>query len=124
WPGYWANSCCSHPRRGETDGAGADRRIREELGIAPTLHYLFKFRYQVRYGDLGAEHELCSVYAAVSDAAITVNHNEVADTRRVSSSALDRELTHRAQDYTPWLALEWPRIRSDHWSAIERLVAG
>ena len=33
WPGFWANACCSHPRRGETEAEAAVRRITEELGI-------------------------------------------------------------------------------------------
>ena len=27
WPGYWANSCCSHPRRGESCDQAAVRRL-------------------------------------------------------------------------------------------------
>ncbi|MEZ4271756.1 MAG: isopentenyl-diphosphate delta-isomerase [Myxococcota bacterium] len=31
WPMFWANSCCSHPRRGEDIDAAAKRRMCEEL---------------------------------------------------------------------------------------------
>ena len=31
--GLWTNACCSHPRPGETTIAGAQRRLKEELGF-------------------------------------------------------------------------------------------
>src|SRR5690606_14929915 len=50
WPGFWANSCCSHPRRGESMQDAIRRRLDEELGLDCALHFLFKFQYQARYG--------------------------------------------------------------------------
>ena len=34
WPSHWSNSCCSHPRKGETMEQAVHRRIRQELGFA------------------------------------------------------------------------------------------
>src|SRR5450755_3491655 len=39
WPLYWSNSCCSHPRRGETMEAAIKRRLHEELGLSCPLHF-------------------------------------------------------------------------------------
>ena len=33
WPGYWSNTCCSHPHRGETMDNAIHRRLHEELGL-------------------------------------------------------------------------------------------
>lgn len=121
WPGYWSNSCCSHPRRGENDLQAARRRIREELAVAPELTFLFRFEYHAGFGELGAEHELCSVYAAKSDAKISVNVNEVDDWKFMDADELDRELEANPDAYSPWLKLEWPRIRDEHWSTIQSL---
>ena len=63
WPGYWSNTCCSHPRRGEKMDIAVRRRLQEELGLRAELGFLFKFRYQAQYDAQGAEHELCWVYA-------------------------------------------------------------
>jgi len=43
WPGYWSNTCCSHPRRGEKMHHAIRRRLREELGMTADLEFLFKF---------------------------------------------------------------------------------
>jgi len=121
WPLYWSNSCCSHPRRGEGDLEAAERRIHEELAVSPPLTFLFRFEYHARYQQVGAEHELCSTYAALSDERIAVNTNEIADWEFVTPEELDRRLDAEPQRCTPWLKLEWPRIRSDHWKAVEAL---
>ena len=62
WPLYWSNSCCSHPRRGETMEAAIQRRLHEELGLRCPLQFLFKFQYQAQFDATGAENELCSVF--------------------------------------------------------------
>jgi isopentenyl-diphosphate delta-isomerase type 1 len=74
WGGYWSNTCCSHPRRGETMDTAIHRRLREELGMDCELGYLFKFQYQAQFDADGAEHELCWVYAGRSDAQRAGSH--------------------------------------------------
>lgn len=113
WPGYWANSCCSHPREGESMQQATERRLLQELGMRCELRYLFKFEYQADYLELGAEHELCSVYSGVCSMAVQANHNEVQAWRFVTPAALDREIDTQPEHFTPWLKLEWQRLRSD-----------
>jgi isopentenyl-diphosphate delta-isomerase type 1 len=62
WPLYWSNSCCSHPRSGESTEAATRRRLFEELGMVCPLKFLFKFQYQAQFDATGSEHELCSVF--------------------------------------------------------------
>jgi isopentenyl-diphosphate delta-isomerase len=125
WPGYWSNSCCSHPRPGESPQAAAARRVHEELGIANvgTLSFLFKFEYHARFGGGGAEHEVCSVFAAVIDRPVRIDPREVAATCYVSAAALDRQLSNRPQRFTPWLHLAWTQLRAAHWDTVVQLVS-
>lgn len=110
WGGYWANSCCSHPRAGEDTLAAAHRRIREELGVACELRYLYKFVYHARFGEVGSEHENCWVFAGHFDGRVTPNAAEVADWRFISPGELTQEITANGDIYTPWLKLEWEQI--------------
>jgi isopentenyl-diphosphate delta-isomerase len=111
WPGYWANSCCSHPRRGEAIDAATHRRLREELGVDCGLEFLFTFAYHARFGEVGSERELCSVYAGMASEPIRANTTEIAETRLVVTDELDSEIAAAPGEFTPWLRLEWPRVR-------------
>ena len=114
WPGYWSNTCCSHPRRGETLEQAIHRRLQEELGLKAPLQFLFKFQYQAQFDAGGAEHELCWVYAGRSDDRAKVNVNEISGLRYIAPDALDAEMAARPEAFTPWFKIEWARIRRDH----------
>jgi len=113
WPGYWSNSCCSHPRQGETMREATQRRLQQELGLRCALRYLYKFEYQADYGELGGEHELCSVYLGRTGETVRANRNEVAAWRYLSGTELNREIAEHPEHFTPWLKLEWQRLRHD-----------
>ena len=121
WPGYWSNACCSHPREGEGCEAAAHRRLKQELGIATPLRFLYKFIYQASFADIGSEHELCWVFAGRAEASdIAANSNEIADWKFLAPAALEAALAESPEAYTPWLQLEWPQIRDQHPSALPR----
>lgn len=112
WPGYWSNSCCSHPRAGETMTAAVARRLEQELGLTATLHYVYKFEYTARYRDQGTEHELCWVYVGRSDRQPVVNSTEIDDWRWIAPADLDAELASHDERFTPWFKLEWQRLKA------------
>lgn len=113
WPGYWANSCCSHPRGGEDMPTATQRRLAEELGFSCALEYIYKFQYHAEFGDAGSESELCWVYIGQSDAPVSVNATEIAAWRYVKPDDLDREIAETPDHFTPWLKLEWQRLRGE-----------
>jgi isopentenyl-diphosphate delta-isomerase len=114
WPNYWSNSCCSHPRSGESMTTAIHRRLMEELGLRCTLEFLFKFKYQAQYDTQGAEHELCSVFFGRSATPVHANCEEIADWRWIALPELQRQLSDEAERFTPWFKLEWEQIRHDH----------
>ena len=119
WPGYWSNSCCSHPRRGESMAAATGRRLAEELNIAAELRFVYKFRYQASYGELGSEHELCHVFLGRIDAEVRANAEEIAATRFVSAETLRAELSENPQRFTPWFKLEWDFLTGEHTDLLD-----
>ena len=123
WPLYWSNSCCSHPRKGESETEAAGRRLKEELGLECDLEFLFRFRYQALFGELGAEHELCSVFVGRSSDPVVANTTEIADWAWVDVPAFERDLSANPDRYTPWLKLEWSRIRAEHWDRIQAYLS-
>ena len=118
WPLFWSNSCCSHPREGESMDEATRRRLHEELQLSCGLQFLFKFQYQARYRDVGSEHEMCSVYVGVADSEAAPHPSEVSEIRWVSVEELDREVEANPEILTPWFLLEWPRVRDAYRSAL------
>ena len=122
WPGFWSNTCCSHPRRGESYGTATQRRLKEELGVEATLCFTHRFRYQAQFGDDGAEHELCSVYVGRLDGDPAPNPQEVSDWQWISPAALDEWLETNPESLTPWFKLEWAALRSaEHTATLETI---
>lgn len=121
WPLFWSNSCCSHPRKGESYQIAIHRRLKEELGIESELKFLFKFQYQASFNNIGSENELCSVYIGKSDSQITINKNEIAAWKFFKISSLDEGLHKNLIKFTPWFKMEWERIRRDYWSVIQNM---
>jgi isopentenyl-diphosphate delta-isomerase len=117
WPGYWTNSCCSHPRRGETVEAAVTRRLWEELGAAAlSLTPVYHFEYQASFGDAGSEHELCHVYLTRSakSAEIAPHAEEVMDWCWLSLDEVDTWMEQRSDVLTPWFKQEWQTLRHAH----------
>ena len=121
WPLYWSNSCCSHPRRFESMDVATRRRLQEELGVRCPLHFLFKFQYQAQFEAVGAEQELCSVFIGRSDGPVSVDPQEVHAWRWIDPQALHEEMSGQAAHFTPWFAIEWPRVWREHRAALQAL---
>lgn len=114
WPLHWSNSCCSHPRRGESIDEAVQRRMQEELGVRCPVTFLYKFQYQAGYRDIGSENELCSVYLGHHAGEVHPNASEVADVRHCSPAAIDALIRSEPDRLTPWFISEWRQLQQDH----------
>lgn len=119
WGGFWSNSCCSHPRPGEATEAAARRRVREELALECRVEFLYKFQYHARFGDVGAEHELCYVYAGYTRDEPRADPAEIAAFRWVTPAALTAAVAAEPERYSPWMKLEWAEITARFLPAIQ-----
>lgn len=118
WPNYWSNTCCSHPRFGETMDQALSRRLLQELGFDCALRFLYKFKYHAQYGAVGAEHEYCWVYFGRYSGPVDVNVSEIADWRLIGIDELERELDESPENFTPWFKMEWSHIRENFLDTI------
>lgn len=81
--------------------------------VTAPLTWHFSFIYHARYLDVGSESELCHVYSAtLEDVELIVDPNEVCAHHWIKSHELDAALREEPDVYSPWLRLEWPRLRS------------
>ena len=112
WKSYWSNSCCSHPRVGESIEAAITRRSHEELGFTTAMSFVYKFEYKAHFDDVGTEHELCSVYVGEYAAEPNCNSAEISDYQWLSPSAVDTMLADETIQTTPWFAMEWEQLKS------------
>ena len=110
WPGVWTNSCCGHPRPGESPAAAARRRVAEELGVEvgePSL-VLPDFRYRAVDAGGVVEHEVCPVHAVAvePDLALRPDPAEVAETAWVPWADLHEAVVRTPVVFSPWMVLQ------------------
>ena len=122
WPRYWSNTCCSHPRHGETMEVATSRRLQQELNTAATLNFIYKFQYQAQFADQGSENELCWVYLGHLIGEAWPNDTEIAELRFISVSDLHREIDTVPERFTPWLKMEWQRLNEEFPDRLEEFT--
>jgi len=120
WPQFWSNSCCSHPRQGESIEVAASRRLSDELHASAELEFVYRFTYQASFGELGSEHEMCHVFLGSLSEDPHANETEIEALRYVSAEELGRELAAKPENFTPWFRLEWERLNSEFSATLAR----
>jgi len=103
--GLWTNTCCSHPRIGESNLEAAKRRLKEEMGLECELHYVFNFLYQADFDSGLTEHELDHVFFGKSNEVPKINKEEVESYKYIDLESLKIDIDNHPERYTPWLKI-------------------
>ena len=120
WGGYWSNSCCSHPRRGESLEVATRRRLLDELNFETKLEHVYSFCYEASFGDAGSENELCHVYLGPATDDVQPNDSEIAAVRYLLPADLDAEMDAYPERFTPWCRQEWEELKTTWREQLER----
>ena len=100
--GLWTNTCCGHPRPGETIQEAAGRRLFEEMGIktelTPVLHFMYRAELENGLVENELDHVLICRYSNDPDP----DPNEASDWRWVERETLAHELTEHPKLFTAW----------------------
>lgn len=102
--GLWSNTCCSHPRPGETLENAAHRRLKEEMGFDCELKEVFSFIYKVKLDNL-FEHEYDHVFTGKFDGEPTLNPEEADDWKWINMGELKEDMQKNPNNYTFWFKI-------------------
>lgn len=108
--GLWSNTCCGHPRPGETTEAAARRRLQEEMGVDCPLEEAFTFRYRTELEDGLSENEYDHVLVGHCDVTPQPTRDEVGDWRWMCMADLRRDIAAQPERYTYWF-----KVLLEHW---------
>lgn len=115
WPGVWSNSCCGHPRPGESTTEAIERRVGEELGVAvrDLAVLLPDFRYRAVDASGIVENEVCPVYMGWVDEEPSPDPGEVMEYAWVPWVDAAEALERAPQVFSPWMGLQVPLLTRD-----------
>ena len=106
--GLYANTCCSHPHRGENLVDATERRLYEEAGIRCQITEVSSFIYRAPFDNGLTEYELDHIFIGEYDGEYKCNHEEAEEMKYVD---IDRLLTDMEQNpgaYAPWFITALP----------------
>ena len=104
-PGLWTNTCCSHPRPGESLEEATGRRIVEEMGFSCEMKKVFDFIYEAPFDDGLTEHELDHVFVGMYNEDPEINAEEVAGWMWIDVDELLSEVKENPENYTVWFKI-------------------
>ena len=109
-PGLWTNTCCSHPKPGETIEQAVTRRLQEELAITCSVVFNHKFIYRVEFDNGLIEHEMDYVFTGLYEELGTPNPEEVLETKWFNPEEIKIAMALEPENYTIWFRLIMDRL--------------
>ena len=140
FPGIWANSCCSHPLDIENENGdeiegvihASKRKMFQELGIPEEVssswnyNHIGRFEYSCRWDDEWIEHEIDHVLIVRASPELSINENEIMDTRWLTheeiNQMLEGENEWKNSIIAPWFRMIWKHFIEPHYPDMEALV--
>lgn len=108
--GLWTNTACSHPRPGESNTAGAERRLQQEMGIGSNLQEKFTFMYRAEFDNGIIEHELDHVFFGTSEKDPKPDPEEAEGWKWVTLDWLAQDIAAHPEQYTVWLKVCFDQV--------------
>lgn len=108
--GLWTNTCCSHPRKNETNIEAAYRRLNEEMGMSCVLNKVFTFTYKAVLDKGLTEHEFDHVFFGFTNQKPKINTDEVAEYKYISIVNLEKTVSTRPELFTEWFLICFPKV--------------
>ena len=109
-PGLWTNTCCSHPRHGESAEQAAHRRLVEEMGFDCPVKKVLEFTYRAELDKGMIEHEYDHLFIGQYDGEPDLNPEEVMDWKWMSIDELSQDIQSQPQNYTEWFKIIWKQF--------------
>ena len=140
FPGIWANSCCSHPLDIENENGdeiegvihASKRKMFQELGIPEEVssswdyNHIGRFEYSCRWDDEWIEHEIDHVLIVRASPELSINENEIMDTRWLTheeiNQMLEGENEWKNSIIAPWFRMIWKHFIEPHYPDMEALI--
>ena len=104
-PALWTNTCCSHPRDGESVLDAGARRLKEEMGFETKLDSLLSFIYRAKFNNGLTEHEFDHVLFGYYNDDPSINKLEVMDWKWVNLDFLKNDIITNSDLYTIWFKI-------------------
>lgn len=103
--GLWSNTCCGHPRPGESIEAASRRRLSEEMGFDCGVEKVFEFVYRVKLDNGFYEYEYDHVLVGKFDGTPVPNRDEVEDWAWVNLRKIRLDIAAHPDLYTYWFRI-------------------
>lgn len=103
--GLWTNTCCSHPRPGESIEKAAHRRLKEEMGFDCKIREIFSFTYKVKFDNDLFENEYDHVFVGNFNGKPVPNPAEVEDWMFVDLDELKKDIRNNPEKFTYWFKI-------------------
>jgi len=108
--GLIANTCCSHPRKGETLEQAVHRRLAEEMNFDCPLREVFSFVYFHQFEKDLFEYEYDHVFLGEYRGDFQINGDEVEEAWWEDCRFLEQDLLCNPAKYSVWFLTAAPRV--------------